>query len=276
MTADMTQSRLGYRNNPAILLDMSGSDREIELRENCHAMIVPLSPTSVSDIPGQEVIEALPGSVVFVPAGTTSAVIFRNSFDTLIVLVGRSTPSPQFADEPGFNSPLPDRVLLVTSPQPICAIAQIARRIGGARSSFSPDCIDAVAQLLLSEVMLHVRSRANTADKYRRLLDGQSLRAIDNFLEQHLEDQVSLDDLADHADMTRHQFSRRFKIATGVSPFQYVISKRVKRARELLACGKVSIAEVAYATGFSSQSHLTETFKRHFGVTPGVYRRTQN
>jgi len=267
-TMEIVQGTHDYRYNPAVLLDMSGCDSELALRDNCHTMIVPLAPTTVSDLPGEELIEALPGSVVFVPAGTTSALIFRKTFDTLIVLVGRGEASSSRLPDRLNDQRLPDEVLLVTSPQPIGAIAQIARRIGSARRVFSPECIDAVAQLLLSEIMLQVRSRDKSAVQGSRHMDGGSIRAIDSYLDKHLEDPLSLDDLADHAHMTRHQFSRRFKNATGVSPFQYVIAKRVKRARDLLARGTVSIAEVAYATGFSSQSHLTETFKRHFGVTP--------
>lgn len=273
---NIVESLSEYRDGLAVLLDVSGCDEEIVLRDNCHVMIVPMAPSSVSGIEGSALIEAMPGSVVFLPAGTTPAVNFRESFDTLILLVCQNKESRQRPPNRLTNHPLPDEVMLVTSPQSIGAIAQIARRIGSVGRGFSPDCIDAVAQLLLSEIILQSRSRLNPAGKSRRLLDGGSIRAIDQYLDDHLEDPLSLNDLADYAAMTRHQFSRRFKNATGVSPFQYVIAKRVKRARDLLARGKESIAEVAYATGFSSQSHLTETFKRHFGVTPGAYKRAHN
>ena len=276
ITMDMAQGTSGNRFTPAILMDLSGCDKAFALQDNCDAMIVPMAPTSITDLPGRDLVEALPGSVVFVPAGITDAILFSKSFDTLLLLVRKGEPASVRSNRWLADQALPEEIVLVTSPQSIGAIAQIARRIGSVGSGFSPECIDAVAQLLLSEIMLQMRSKATSVGKSRRSLDGVGIRAIDLYLDEHLEDPLSLDDLADQAELTRHQFSRRFKNATGVSPFQYVIAKRVKRARDLLARGKVSIAEVAYATGFSSQSHLTETFKRHFGVTPGAYKRAHS
>jgi AraC family transcriptional regulator len=59
---------------------------------------------------------------------------------------------------------------------------------------------------------------------------------------------------------------------TALTPHRYVIERRIERARQLLEQCELSIATIAVDTGFASQSHLTEFFRRSVGVTPAVYR----
>ena len=70
-----------------------------------------------------------------------------------------------------------------------------------------------------------------------------------------------------------HHFARQFKAATGLPPHQFVITRRVERAKELLQAGTdLSLAEVALRAGFSDQSQFSRHFKRLVGVTPGQFR----
>jgi AraC family transcriptional regulator len=75
------------------------------------------------------------------------------------------------------------------------------------------------------------------------------------------------------AHISPYHFARQFKTATGLPPHQYVILRRVERAKELLQAGTdLSLAEVAVQAGFSDQSQFTHHFKRVVGVTPGQFR----
>ena len=74
--------------------------------------------------------------------------------------------------------------------------------------------------------------------------------------------------MANHLDLSRYYFSRLFKQSTGLSPYQYVIQQRVKRAQQLLQEGKLKISEIAITCGFAHQSHLNNCFRRLTGVTP--------
>jgi AraC family transcriptional regulator len=70
-----------------------------------------------------------------------------------------------------------------------------------------------------------------------------------------------------------YHFARQLKGATGLPPHQYVIDRRVERARLLLHAGTdLSLAEVALRAGFSDQSQFSRHFKRLVGVTPGQFR----
>lgn len=81
---------------------------------------------------------------------------------------------------------------------------------------------------------------------------------------------VSLADLAGECGLSRFQFLRAFRKATGLTPHAYLIQRRILAARGLIARGK-TLADVAAACGFADQSHMTRLFARTYGVTPGVY-----
>ena len=75
------------------------------------------------------------------------------------------------------------------------------------------------------------------------------------------------------AHMSPDHFARSFKAATGLSPHQYVIQRRVERAKTLLSDTGLTVAEVARAVGFSNPSHLATHVRRVLGVSPGALRR---
>jgi len=82
---------------------------------------------------------------------------------------------------------------------------------------------------------------------------------------------ADLDTLAAIAGTTKFRLLRSFRIETGITPHQFLVSVRVAHARRLLAMG-TSISEVAANTGFADQSHLTRQFRSRLGLTPGRYR----
>ena len=99
------------------------------------------------------------------------------------------------------------------------------------------------------------------------------LRAVVEYIEEHLDADPSLEQLAAVAGLSPYHFARQFKAATGLPPHQFVIARRVERARQLLQAGTdVSLAEVAAEVGFCDQSMFTRHFKRLVGVTPGQFR----
>ena len=84
----------------------------------------------------------------------------------------------------------------------------------------------------------------------------------------------SLAQLAHEAGMSRYQLVRQFAQATGLTPHAYLVQRRLHHARRLMSAG-VPLAEVATASGFADQSHLTRLFARSFGATPHAYLRAR-
>jgi transcriptional regulator GlxA family with amidase domain len=95
---------------------------------------------------------------------------------------------------------------------------------------------------------------------------------VHEYIEAHLNDTVELVELAAIAGLSIFHFARQFKQSAGVTPHYYLIRSRIERARELLAGTDLSLSEIAFATGFSDQSHLTRHFRQMIGMTPGQFR----
>jgi AraC family transcriptional regulator len=100
------------------------------------------------------------------------------------------------------------------------------------------------------------------------------LRRIQERIEAELNRQLSLDALAKESGYSRAHFLRMFRVATGLTPHQYVLERRLNRAQQLLKQKQTALADIAVACGFSSQTHMTDSFRNHLGITPGEYRRS--
>ena len=103
-------------------------------------------------------------------------------------------------------------------------------------------------------------------------LSPERLQRVRDYVEAHLDDDLSLTVLADIACLSPYHFSRSFMQTTGVGPHRYVIQRRIERAKRLLRQTGQPLALVAQEAGFADQSHLTQMFRREMGVTPGRFR----
>jgi AraC family transcriptional regulator len=98
------------------------------------------------------------------------------------------------------------------------------------------------------------------------------LQRVRDYVEAHLDEELSLTVLADIACLSPYHFSRSFKQTAGVGPQHYVIQRRVERAKTLMRRTNQPLALIAQEAGFADQSHLTAIFHRETGVTPGRFR----
>ncbi len=100
--------------------------------------------------------------------------------------------------------------------------------------------------------------------------DRKFLDAVVAVIEERLDDEsFSPNDLFREIGMSRTQFQRKIKALTGMSPSRFIRSVRLERARQMLEQNTGTVAEVAYAVGFNSQSYFTTCFRERFGMTPG-------
>ncbi len=103
-------------------------------------------------------------------------------------------------------------------------------------------------------------------------LDRATLRRVSTYIEEHLAEDLSLSELAAVAYLSPYHFARLFKASTGFAPHQYVIGRRIERAKLLLSTTNWSLAAIAHAVGFAHESHLALHFKRLTGLLPSSYR----
>ena len=100
------------------------------------------------------------------------------------------------------------------------------------------------------------------------------IRRAQDFIRENLTNSVSLEEIVHAAgDVSPYHFSRLFKQATGLSPYQYLIECRVLAAQELLRANRrLSLAEIAFRCGFTDQSAFTRCFRQRTGLTPKQFR----
>jgi AraC family transcriptional regulator len=97
---------------------------------------------------------------------------------------------------------------------------------------------------------------------------------IADYVESNLAEDISLNDLAQLAGLSRFHFLRAFKKTTQETPYQYLLRRRIERAQTLLIASKMSINEIASAVGFKDSTQFVRTFRKKVGATPGTYRET--
>jgi AraC family transcriptional regulator len=94
-----------------------------------------------------------------------------------------------------------------------------------------------------------------------------------DFVGDNLAEELSLQQLADIADMSPHYFAELFKQSAGSSPHQYVLFQRIKRAKEKLAAsGHGNVTEVGLEVGFQNPSHFARIFQKFVGISPSRFK----
>lgn len=133
----------------------------------------------------------------------------------------------------------------------------------------------AAAQLLSVHLLRHYSSTRPHLQVIARTptrLTKRQVQRLEEFIQAHLEDPLSVATLAQQVGFSPHHFAQVFQRATGTSPHQFVLRQRLARAEQLLQETDLPLMQVASVCGFAHQSHLTQVFKRYLGRTPHAYR----
>ena len=135
------------------------------------------------------------------------------------------------------------------------------------------DYLDALTDALLTRLIgWHLTTPAEVSEGPEMLAPALAKR-IGQRIEEALDGPIRVARLAEEAGLSRAHFSRAFARVFGASPRDYILSRRIARARRMLTDTDLSASEIAMRCGFSNPSHLTTSFRQEIGLTPTAYRR---
>jgi AraC family transcriptional regulator len=219
----------------------------------------------------EQVVE--PGHFTFLPAAMPCASRWRDGWTAIMVemapgtlaeLAGAGDPGERPRLRPVFNRADPFVAHLAE------ALRDLARDGNSSGMLYGETLGMALAEHLLKR---YSPAAARSVAPRGGLPTGR-MRRVAEYVAAHLEGEISLRDLALQAEMSVFHFARMFKQGTGVPPHQYVLRRRIERARALLADLELPIGDVAVRCGFAHPSHFSDSFHRLQGVTPTEYRRS--
>lgn len=121
---------------------------------------------------------------------------------------------------------------------------------------------ESAATFLGVHLLKHYSTRKFALKDYQGGLPKYKLQQTIDYIQAHLTENISLEDLAAEAGMSRYYFCRLFKQSTGITPHQLLIKCRIDRAKHLLLRTKHPIAHIAVEVGFNSQSHFSKHFRK--------------
>jgi AraC-like DNA-binding protein len=138
--------------------------------------------------------------------------------------------------------------------------------VGADRRVLAPIYLQEIVYRLLQAEQCH-----HLIDSAASEIDSNPVSAAVEYVHAHLDEPVTVNDLAERVYMSPSGFAHLFRETVGVSPYQFVKSVRLERARLLLVENGSSVSEAARNVGYSSLSHFINEFKRRYGVTPREY-----
>lgn len=133
--------------------------------------------------------------------------------------------------------------------------------------------LESLGNLIVVNLLRQSKSNLPVLLTERNYTEKENIkRAIDYLREQYNQD-FSLHDLAQVANLSPYHFSRVFKHEVGKTPYEFLLDVKLERARDLLKNSRKTITEICYSCGFNNLSHFTMVFKKKMGVSPSHYRR---
>lgn len=212
-----------------------------------------------------------PGRTCIFPANKLHSTSFRHDGGHIMVFF-----DPQFlaasANFGGVADPIELNCRFGIDSAPLRELILLLQAESERSSSADNHAATAIARLIAIHLVQH-HSRAKSSSVKSGGLSPTRLKRVLDLIEQTPLAEMSLDKMAAAGGLSVFHFARVFRQSTGMSPLQYVMTRRISRAQELLLQPFTRIQDVALECGFCDQAHLTRHFKRVTGVTPAVFVR---
>ena len=217
---------------------------------------------------------ALPGHMILVSPSTEYEVTLQDPVENSCLFIDKSLVRQLLPE--GYHNRLPFEGLPCSFFRSrlifeICAQLGLEDRTAHLGGTLYAEAL--ISALLMDLARIAEDREAGTFRQAREadLTKGQ-MRLINDFIDEHGYATIKTADLAGVVGMHPASFQRSFKAVTKTTPYQYVLNRRVDQAKQLIAGTRMSLAQIAFQCGFSSQSHMTDVFRTRLGATPGELR----
>lgn len=214
-------------------------------------------------------VQNIAGSLMLAPKGLEASVrAVRTQPDVQWILELEPSPSQNLLNGKKFQ-PAPQ--LNLRDPQAVRLVQLLQTEV---ENHFPTGNLfgETIGNSLILYLAQHFSSFIPGQDQLRGGLPGLRLKRVLEYIEANLSRDIHLDELGEMAGLSAFYFAKLFKQSTGASPHQYILQRRLERAKELLRKPSMSLSEIGLESGFSDQSHFTNVFRRFVGATPSKFR----
>ena len=141
-----------------------------------------------------------------------------------------------------------------------------------AKNSENDFYIHSLETALAAHLIRNYSTRASTIPDCEQGLSRRQLHRSIEYIQAHLDQNLSLTAIAEELGLSSYYFCRLFKQSMGISPYQYLLQQRIEQAKQLLGRSTLKVTQVALACGFANSSHLAKHFRQQTGVSPTQFR----
>jgi AraC family transcriptional regulator len=214
------------------------------------------------------------GTLCLTPNGQTVGAYWEKPLDNLGILL-----SPDFVKTTATANLFPQRFEfreVYDDRDPL--VEQIGIALLNDAAADSPGgrlYVDSMLQTLTLHLLKKYSTAGTIGENASGGLSGFKLRRVKEYIDANLEDDLSLAELAEVADLSQFHFARAFRKSTGKTPQQFLMEQRIERAKILLTDENLPLVEISLRTGFKNQSHFTTLFRKLTKLTPKIWRETK-
>jgi len=272
-----TSYGMEWKGLQAVRIESPGGEFSAVVTPSTHVLGLSVRPPEKLDLRYEGVKRDMPppaGSIAVVPAGSSVLSRWQGSKDSLLIYLEPSlvaqVAAESFELDPSRTVVLPLDGLNVPEIRTTMLAVDAELTTGGLGG---PLMIESLANILAVRLLRYIFGLRRLVSRTDGVLTRRKLTTIVDYIMANLHRSPTLEQMAAMVSLSPYHFARQFKAATGLPPHQFLITRRVERAQQILrGRGNLSLAEVAIGVGFSDQPQLCFHFKRIVGVTPGRFR----
>ena len=249
--------------------------RMLEETDNFHKINVAISgqmtTKKISASGNLTITKGKSGNLCLTPAGQPMSAEWEKPLDNLGILL-----DPDFAVQTAIEnrfSPVFDFNEIYKDEDPLIQhIGLTLLAEANAESQWGRLYADSLIQTLTLHLLKNYSNAKSISENLNGGLPGYKLRRVTEFINDNLEEDLGLAEIAEVAGLSQFHFARAFRKSTGLTPQNYLMQQRIERAKVLLAKDDLPIVEVSLRTGFKNQSHFTTLFRKFTKFTPKMWR----